>query len=381
MKIKLKYLYIAPAFGVRKISKYINTFILVKSHSFSYNCCMNTIKEQLEEREYEILSPYATKCKDSKGRKRKREEQFEIRTEFQRDRDKILHSKSFRRLKHKTQVFLSPYNDHFRTRLTHTLEVSQIGRTMARALRLNEDLVEAIALGHDLGHTAFGHCGEGTLDELLPNGFHHNLQSVRVVEVLEDMNLCKETVDGILTHTWGYKPKTPEAQVVQYADKIAYINHDIEDSIRAGIISEDDLPADCVQYFTSNQSARLGKMITDVITSSMNQPKVTMSEEGWFYVTKLRTWMFDNVYLDPIAKAEEKKARNIIKSLYEYYTEKLRAYCNEDEIPTIVTDYISGMTDQYAIRRYLDLFIPKPLAENSNDEALFRKIQDEIHQV
>lgn len=363
-----------------------NTILKVaKRHIFGYNHNMNskcdTIKEQLEQREFEILSPYATKSKETKGRKRKREEQFEIRTEFQRDRDKILHSKSFRRLKHKTQVFLSPYNDHFRTRLTHTLEVSQIGRTMARALRLNEDLVEAIALGHDLGHTAFGHCGEGTLDELLPDGFHHNLQSVRVVEVLEDMNLCKETVDGILTHTWGYKPKTPEAQVVQYADKIAYINHDIEDSIRAGIISENDLPADCVKYFSSNQSARLGKMITDVITSSMDAPNVTMSEEGWFYVTKLRTWMFDNVYLDPIAKAEEKKARNIIKSLFEYYTEKLAAYCNKDEIPVIVTDYISGMTDQYAIRRYLDLFIPKPLAENSNDEALFRKIQDEIHQI
>ena len=248
--------------------------IVGKTACLIYNLGMNTncktIKEQLEERELEILSPYATKCLKSKSRKRPRNEQFEIRTEFQRDRDKILHSKSYRRLKHKTQVFLSPFNDHFRTRLTHTLEVAQIGRTMARALRLNEDLVEAIALGHDLGHTAFGHCGEGTLDELLPTGFHHNLQSVRVVELLEDMNLCRETVDGILTHTWGYKPKTPEAQVVQYADKIAYINHDIEDSVRAGIISEEDLPNDCVKYFTSNQSARLGKMITDVITSSMN---------------------------------------------------------------------------------------------------------------
>lgn len=335
-----------------------------------------TIKEQLEERELEQLSPYATTCKNSKGRKRPRNEQFEIRTEFQRDRDKILHSKSFRRLKHKTQVFLSPYNDHFRTRLTHTLEVAQIGRTMARALRLNEDLVEAIALGHDLGHTAFGHCGEGTLDELLPNGFHHNLQSVRVVEVLEDMNLCKETVDGILTHTWGYKPKTPEAQIVQYADKIAYINHDIEDSIRAGIISEADLPDDCVKYFSSNQSARLGKMITDVITSSMDKPKVTMSEEGWFYVTKLRTWMFDNVYLDPIAKAEEKKAKNIIKSLFEHYVKMLEPFYTEEEIPQIVTDYISGMTDQYAIRRYKDLFIPMPLAERTNDDALLKKARE-----
>ena len=335
-----------------------------------------SIKDELEEREFETLSPYATKCKNSKGRKRERIEKFAIRTEFQRDRDKILHSKSFRRLKHKTQVFLSPYNDHFRTRLTHTLEVSQIGRTMARALRLNEDLVEAIALGHDLGHTPFGHCGESILDELLPEGFHHNLQSVRVVEVLEDMNLCRETVDGILTHTWGYKPKTPEAQVVQYADKIAYINHDIEDSIRAGIISESDLPADCTKYYTSNQSARLGKMITDVITSSMDKEKVTMSEEGWFYVTKLRTWMFDNVYLDPIAKAEEKKSRNIIRALYEHYTEMLQAYYKQEEIPQIVTDYISGMTDQYAIRRYKDLFIPMPLAERTNDDALLKKARE-----
>ena len=345
-----------------------------------YNLIMETgyktIKEELEYKELESLSPYATKCLNSKGRKRKREEIFEIRTEFQRDRDKILHSKSFRRLKHKTQVFLSPYNDHFRTRLTHTLEVSQIARTMARALRLNEDLVEAISLGHDLGHTPFGHCGEGILDDLLPNGFHHNLQSVRVVEVLEDMNLCRETVEGILTHTWGYKPKTPEGQVVQYADKIAYINHDIEDSIRAGIISEKDLPQDCMKYFTSDQSTRLGKMITDVITSSKDNPKVSMSEEGWFYVTKLRTWMFDNVYLDPIAKAEEKKSRNIIKSLYEYYTEMLENYYPKEEIPQIVTDYISGMTDQYAIRRYKDLFIPMPLADRTSDDALLKKARE-----
>ncbi len=337
---------------------------------------VNTIKEQLEQREYEILSPYATKSKESKGRKHPRTEVFEIRTEFQRDRDKILHSKSFRRLKHKTQVFLSPYNDHFRTRLTHTLEVSQIGRTMAKALRLNEDLVEAISLGHDLGHTPFGHCGEGTLDSLLPNGFHHNLQSVRVVEELEDMNLCRETVDGILTHTWGYKPKTPEAQVVQYADKIAYINHDIEDSVRAGIISEADLPKDCIEYFSSNQSTRLGKMITDVITNSEGKENVSMSEEGWFYVTKLRTWMFDNVYLDPVAKAEEKKAKNIIKSLFEYYSEKLEQYYSKEEIPQLVSDYISGMTDQYAIRRYLDLFVPAPLAEHANDDALLKKAHE-----
>lgn len=337
------------------------------------------IKDEIEQREFELLSPYATKCKESKGRKRPRVDDFPIRTEFQRDRDKILHSKSFRRLKHKTQVFLSPFNDHFRTRLTHTLEVSQIARTMSRALRLNEDLTEAISLGHDLGHTPFGHCGESILNELLENGFYHNLQSVRVVEIIENMNLCQETIDGILTHSWGYKPKTPEAQVVQYADKIAYINHDIEDSIRAGVISEKDLPRDCISYFSTDQSDRLGKMIADVIVNSLDKPIVAMSEEAWHYVTKLREWMFEHVYLDPITKAEEKKARNIVQSLYEYYSEKLTNYCEKEEIPQIVTDYISGMSDQYAIRRYLDIFIPKPLAEQSNDDALFRKIKDGIY--
>ncbi len=340
---------------------------------------LKTIKDELEQREYELLSPFATKCKESKGRKQGRFDDFPIRTEFQRDRDKIIHSKSFRRLKHKTQVFLSPFNDHFRTRLTHTLEVSQIARTMARALRLNEDLVEAISLGHDLGHTPFGHCGEGILNDLLPNGFYHNLQSVRVVEVLENMNLCQETVDGILTHSWGYKPKTPEAQIVQYADKIAYINHDIEDSVRAGVISENDLPKDCIDYFSTDQSTRLGKMISDVIINSLNNPKVSMSEEAWHYVTKLREWMFEHVYLDPVTKAEEKKARNIVQSLFEYYSEKLISYCETDDIPQLVTDYISGMSDQYAIRRYMDIFIPKPLAEQSNDDALFRRVKDGIY--
>jgi dGTPase len=337
---------------------------------------LETIKDDIEQREFDTLSPFATKCKNTKGRKHPRNDNFPIRTEFQRDRDKILHSKSFRRLKHKTQVFLSPYNDHFRTRLTHTLEVAQIARTMARALKLNEDLTEAISLGHDLGHTPFGHCGEAILNELLPNGFYHNLQSVRVVDILEDMNLCSETIDGILTHSWGYKPKTPEAQIVQYADKIAYINHDIEDSIRAGVISEADLPNDCISYFSTNQSERLGKMITDVITNSYNNETIKMSEEGWHYVTKLRDWMFEHVYLDPITKVEEKKARNIVQSLFEYYSDKLINYCEKEEIPQLVTDYISGMSDQYAIRRYMDIFIPKPLAEQSNDDALFRKIKD-----
>ena len=254
-----------------------------------------TIREKLEQREIKNLSEYATLSINSKGRK-KEEPQSDLRTDFQRDRDRILHSKAFRRLKHKTQVFLSPFDDHFRTRLTHTLEVSQIARTIARALDLNEDLVEAISLGHDLGHTPFGHCGEGVLNELVKGGFHHNIQSVRVVEVLENLNLCKETIDGIRTHSWGYKPTTAEGKVVQLADKIAYINHDIEDSIRAGVISESDLPQDCIEYFSSNQSKRLNKMIIEIVNNSIGKPDISMSEEAWGYTTKLRTWMFENVY-------------------------------------------------------------------------------------
>ncbi len=336
-----------------------------------------TIKEKLEQREFDCLSEFATKSRFSLGRK-KEEEISPMRTEFQRDRDRILHSKAFRRLKHKTQVFLSPFDDHFRTRLTHTLEVSQIGRSIARALDMNEDLTEAIALGHDLGHTPFGHCGEGVLNELVKGGFHHNIQSVRVVEVLEDLNLCRETVDGILTHTWGYEPKTPEAQIVQLADKIAYINHDIEDSIRAGIIAESDLPKDCINYFSSNQSQRLNKMINEIVNNSEGKPNVTMSEEGWHYTTKLREWMFENVYIDSPAKLEEKKARNVVKELFYLYCEMLKPVCEENRIERIVTDYISGMTDRYAIERFKENFIPKGLKNGANEDFLFKlaKITD-----
>lgn len=330
-----------------------------------------TIKEQLEEQEFNVLRDIAAK---SKNAIRKREEEpSDLRTEFQRDRDRILHSKSFRRLKHKTQVFLSPFDDHFRTRLTHTLEVSQIARTMARALRLNEDLVEAISLGHDLGHTPFGHCGEGVLNELVSTGFHHNIQSVRVVEELEDMNLCKETIDGILTHTWGFNPKTAEAQIVQYADKIAYINHDIEDSIRAGIITEDDLPEDCKKYFSSDASHRLSKMIYAVVNNSIDKDKVTMDEECWEYTKILRAWMFENIYTNSPAKLEEGKARHVVKTLYEYYTDYLKDYCDDDkQIERLVTDYISGMTDQYAIEKYKEKFIPKPLNTQTKDESFLK---------
>ena len=329
-----------------------------------------TIREKLEQREFNNLSDIATKS--ANATRKVEEERSDLRTDFQRDRDRILHSKAFRRLKHKTQVFLSPFDDHFRTRLTHTLEVSQIGRTIARALDLNEDLVEAISLGHDLGHTPFGHCGESVLNELVNGGFHHNIQSVRVVEVLENLNLCKETIDGIFTHTWGYTPKTPEGQVVQLADKIAYINHDIEDSIRAGVISEDDLPKDCIQYFSSSQSKRLNKMIHEVVNNSLGKSNIAMSEEAWGYTTKLRDWMFQNVYIDSPAKQEEKKARRVIQELFYLYVEMLKPMCPQEKIVRIVTDYISGMTDRYAVEKFKENFIPEGIKRGMGDEYLFK---------
>ena len=330
-----------------------------------------TIREKLEKREFEYLSEFATKSANSKGRKEK-EKQSDIRTDFQRDRDRILHSKAFRRLKHKTQVFLSPFDDHFRTRLTHTLEVSQIARTISRALDLNEDLTEAIALGHDLGHTPFGHCGEGVLNEIVEGGFFHNLQSVRVVEVLEHLNLCQETIDGIKTHSWGYTPLTPEAKAVQLADKIAYINHDIEDSIRAGVISENDLPKDCIEYFSPIQSKRLSKMIEEIIKNSVGKKEISMSEEGWGYTTTLRKWMFENVYIDSPAKLEESKARNVIRELFYLYLDKVKDICPKDKAVRIVTDYISGMTDRYAIERYKSHFIPEGFHNSTKDDYLYK---------
>ncbi len=331
----------------------------------------DTIREKQEQREIKILSEFATKSAKTSGRKEE-EQKDPLRTEFQRDRDRILHSKAFRRLKHKTQVFLSPFDDHFRTRLTHTLEVSQIARTISRSLDLNEDLTEAIALGHDLGHTPFGHCGEGVLNELVEGGFYHNIQSVRVVEVLEHLNLCKETIDGIRTHSWGYKPLTPEAKAVQLADKIAYINHDIEDSIRAGVISESDLPKDCIEYFSSNQSKRLNKMITEIVNNSVGKSEISMSDEAWGYTKKLREWMFENVYIDSPAKLEENKARNVIKELYYLYMGMIKDFCPPDKAQRVVVDYISGMTDRYAIERFKRNFIPEGFKNSTKDDFLFK---------
>ena len=230
----------------------------------------STIREKIEAREKLFLSEFATLSSKTKGRKRY-EEPCPLRTEFQRDRDRILHSKAFRRLKHKTQVFFSPYDDHFRTRMTHTLEVAQIARTISRALDLNEDLTEAIALGHDLGHTPFGHSGERVLNELMPNGYRHNEQSVRVAEFIENLNLTQETIDGILNHSYNCLPSTLEGQVVRFSDKIAYINHDIQDAIRAGIINADDIPKESIDYFSTTNRIRLTKLVNDIVENSMGK--------------------------------------------------------------------------------------------------------------
>ena len=237
---------------------------------------------------------------------------------------------------------------------------------------MNEDLTEAIALGHDLGHTPFGHCGEGVLNELVEGGFFHNLQSVRVVEVLENLNLCQETIDGIRTHSWGFKPLTLEAKAVQLADKIAYINHDIEDSIRAGVISESDLPKDCIEYFSSNPSERLNKMITEIVYNSVGKPDVSMSDEGWEYTTKLRSWMFDNVYIESPAKLEESKARHVVKELYYLYMDMIKDICPPDKAQRVVVDYISGMTDRYAIERFKRNFIPEGFKNSTKDDFLYK---------
>ena len=330
-----------------------------------------TIREQLEMRELEYLSPYATKSKESKGRKCE-EAECDLRPVFQRDRDRILHSKSFRRLKQKTQVFLLPMGDHYRTRLTHTLEVSQNARTIAKALRLNEDLVEAISLGHDLGHTPFGHAGERALNDICPLGFKHNEQSVRVVERLEKdgkgLNLTMEVLDGILTHQTASEPMTLEGQIVRMSDKIAYVNHDIDDAIRGGILMEADIPPKYKKILGSSTKERLNKITHDVIVNSMDMPTIQMSEEVSEAMKGLRKFMFENVYRNPVAKREENKAIDMVKNLYMYYLEHLDMLPDEylrlmeqsgDSKEQVICDYIAGMTDNYAVKTFQEIFVPE----------------------
>lgn len=329
-----------------------------------------TIREQLEQREKDYLSPYATLSMNSKGRERK-EEQCDIRPVFQRDRDRIIHSKSFRRLKDKTQVFLSPEGDHYRTRLTHTLEVSQNACTIAKALRLNVDLVEAIALGHDLGHTPFGHAGERALDKVCPYGFKHNEQSVRTVEILEKnglgLNLTWEVKDGILNHQTSSMPHTLEGKIVRYSDKIAYTYHDMDDAVRAGILKEKDIPREIGEIVGYSPRERLNNFIHDMVTTSMNKDDVTMSVEVEQAMKDLRRFMFDKVYSNELAKCEEKKAISLIETLYEHYmnhTNELPKFFVElglkgEPREKVVCDYISSMTDRFAIALYEELYVPK----------------------
>lgn len=324
-----------------------------------------------EQETFEIteLSSYAAKSFYSKGRV-SYEEECEIRTAFQRDRDRILHSKAFRRLAHKTQVFISPEGDHYRTRLTHTLEVSQIARTIARALKLNEDLTEAIALGHDLGHTPFGHTGEHVLQELTANDFSHNRHSLRVVEVLENrgkgLNLTYEVKDGILNHPTNGNPCTLEGMIVQIADKIAYINHDIDDAIRGQVLKQEDLPKSCTCILGESSSKRIHVLITDIIRESHKKNIIKMSEEVKNAFYGIRKFLFENVYIGSLAKEQEDKAKQVIYQLYNYYINKVnklpQGYIERlklgDSEKQIVCDYIAGMTDRYAIHTYCDLFFP-----------------------
>lgn len=328
-----------------------------------------TVREKTEEIEKRVLSPYAALAVDSAGRDRM-EEPCPLRTVFQRDRDRIIHCKSFRRLKYKTQVFLAPEGDHYRTRLTHTLEVSQIARTIARALRLNEDLTEAIALGHDLGHTPFGHAGERALNEICEGGFRHYEQSLRVVERLErdgkGLNLTAEVRDGIAHHTKDTQPQTMEGKVVRLSDRIAYINHDIDDAVRAGVLSEEDLPMNARYVLGRTHSQRINTLITDTVHCSEGVGEVHMSPRVEQAFLELREFMFESVYTNPVAKGEEGKAQYILKRLYDYFLEspdklheEFHRICEEDGVKVAVCDYIAGMTDRFAVQLYSDTFIPK----------------------
>lgn len=328
------------------------------------------IRERIEKREHEFLSTHAKKSDESLGRKNE-EDPCDIRTIFQRDRDRILHTKAFRRLKHKTQVFISPEGDHYRTRLTHTLEVAQISRTIARALSLNEDLTEAIALGHDLGHTPFGHTGENVLNQLHPEGFRHNEHSLRIVDELEQhkgkpgLNLSAEVRDGILNHTGAVLPITLEGQIVKIADRIAYINHDIDDSLRAGVLRMEELPQESIFVLGETHGQRLDTLVKDIIENSWEKDRIIQSEKIALAMQVLRKYLFEHVYLHSSAKQEEGKAINLLKELYQYYLnhpeEVPQPYHRpEYSIDDSVCYFIAGMSDRYALSRFSNIFIPRP---------------------
>jgi dGTPase len=340
------------------------------------------IRQMLEEKEKRFLSPYAQLSSQTRGR-RIPEEECTIRPAFQHDRDRIIHSKSFRRLKHKTQVFLVPGGDHYRTRLTHTLEVAQIARTMARALSLNEDLTEAIALGHDLGHTPFGHAGEEILNEICPGGFHHAAQSLRVVDLLErdgkGLNLTFEVRDGILKHSKGkgdlivddpgYMPATYEGRLVRVADIIAYINHDLDDAVRAALIAPQDIPRDCSEVLGDSHGKRIDTMVRDILEqASDSEPlKIKLSDRKLEATIKLRDFLYDRVYDLPSVHGDFVKSAKILRELYAYFLEHREEFrkeageaFNHEPVERSIADFIAGMTDRYAFKLYEKIFLPQP---------------------
>lgn len=326
------------------------------------------IRQMMEQRERALLSPFAMRAECSRGRQWP-EEECAIRTCWQRDRDRILHSKAFRRLKHKTQVFIQPEGDHYRTRLTHTLEVAQIARTIARALALNEDLTEAISLGHDLGHTPFGHAGEHALNRLIPGGFRHNEQSLRVVDKLEGergLNLTVETCDGILCHTGDKLPSTLEGAIVRLADRIAYINHDIDDALRAGVLRKEDLPQSALEVLGQTHGERINTMVTDMIQSSRGKGEILLSQQVQAAMDELRDFLFDRVYIGSEAKQDEGKAEKMVEVIYEYYLEHpeqmpelYQRVWQQEGLVQAVVDYVAGMTDRFIIHKFEQMFIPQ----------------------
>ena len=329
-----------------------------------------TVREELERLEHRRLSPLATFADQSTGRPRPEPEREEdVRTCFQRDTDRVVHSKAFRRLMHKTQVFLNPEGDHYRTRMTHTLEVTRIAKTITRALGLNEDLAEAIAMGHDLGHTPFGHAGEAALTECWGQPFRHNEQSLRVVDILEKdgqgLNLCNEVREGIVGHTGPVIPKTLEGQIVRRADQIAYVNHDIDDAIRAGILTAEDIPRDIAAILGENQRDRINTLVCDMIFTSREAGEICMTPEIQKALADLRSFMFARVYHNPVAKGQESKAKDMLQMLFRFYVdhpEQLPAdfqpQLSFDGLGRTVCDYIAGMTDNYAIEKFNEIFVP-----------------------